>query len=231
MSTQQNIHVVDLLFDMENPRLADSLSDQLSILQAIASHQGKRLRYLAEDIVKFGLNPSDLFIVMASTTNDNHYIVLEGNRRLAALRALHNPTAVMEAVPSSIFNAFTRLRDSYLEISITTIPCIVTENRVAARHWIELKHTGQMQGAGTVLWGTQESSRFRAQATKYPELHIQALDFLQARGDITSQFRSNFPATTLKRLIDTPMVRTKMGLDRKGQQLARLGEEDDVVKI
>ena len=59
--------------------------------QALAEHQQKKLERLAHDIQLYGLDPSSLPIVMPYGEGSNRYLVLEGNRRLLALKALENP--------------------------------------------------------------------------------------------------------------------------------------------
>ena len=60
----KDVRVCNLLFDEDNPRLANSSQDQREILRALAENQGAKLRFLAEDIVANGLNPSELMVVI-----------------------------------------------------------------------------------------------------------------------------------------------------------------------
>ena len=84
MSDPTLVPVADLLLDEQNPRLATPNQGQASTIRAIAESQGSRLLVLADDIVEHGLDPSHLFIVMEE---NQRYIVLDGNRRAAALKA------------------------------------------------------------------------------------------------------------------------------------------------
>jgi len=225
-----SVPVADLAFDEENPRLGTPNEGQRAALRAMATIQGPKLRALAEDILEWGPDPSELPIVMKVEGNDSRYIVLDGNRRLTAIRSLENPDAITDAVQARVLNAIRRLSKRYLDDPIESLDCLVVKDRDEADHWIELRHMGERGGAGPVLWGADESSRFRARRFDAAEIQTQALDFLEERKDITPEFRSTVPASTYRRLLGTPIVRSKVGIDWKDGQLVFLGPEADVAR-
>lgn len=102
MADVASIRVADLLIDEQNPRLSQPNRGQREALRAIASYQDRKLLKLAEDIFRNGVNPSDLFIVVPTKDVVPRYIVLEGNRRLCALKALEAPDALSGALPPQI---------------------------------------------------------------------------------------------------------------------------------
>ena len=87
-----------LLADSANPRLAQTSEGQRETLRALATEQGAKLTVLAKDIVEYGLNPGDPFYVIQLEDRNQRFVVIEGNRRLAALRALENPNIFEGAV-------------------------------------------------------------------------------------------------------------------------------------
>lgn len=103
------------------------------------------------------------------------------------------------------------------------------KDRDEAGHWIELRHTGENEGAGIVRWGSDESARFRAR-TGGLEVHSQALDLLERRGDLTPETRSKVPTTSFKRLIETPEVRSKLGVEVQDGKLCSLADEGQIAK-
>ena len=109
------------------------------------------------------------------------------------------------------------------------MPCVVVKDRDEARHWIELRHTGLNDGAGTMPWGSDESARFRARSRR-PEIHSQALDFLSDRGDLSAEDRAKVPVTSFKRLLGTPQVRAKLGLEVTDGQLSVLADKNKIAK-
>ena len=229
MAEVMEIQVSSLLFDEENPRLPSPNQGQREVLRAVSSNQGSKLRVLAEDILAFGLDPSELMVVLRVEGPENRYVVLDGNRRLSALRVLENPELVAGVVSTRVLNALRRCSTDYQEVAIDSVPCAVVRDADEARHWIELKHMGERGGAGSVLWGSEESARFRAR-TEPPEIHLQALDFLQDRGDIDQDDRSKVAVTTLRRLLGSPDVRSKLGLEWSDKQLKAVGDEESVAK-
>lgn len=224
-----DIPPADLLIDTQNPRIPESNNSQQQALFALAKHLGSKLYSLAEDILTNGLDPSNLPLVTPFPPNHGRYVVLEGNRRLAAIRALDNPDTVNGAVSLNMLAKIRGLSRNYQSNPIEMVRCVVVADREKAQHWIKLRHTGENAGAGIVPWGADESARFRAR-TEPAEPSFQALDFLQSRGDLTSELRRNIPLTNFKRLIDTPVVRGKLGIEVRNGGLFRLADEALVAK-
>ena len=229
MSDPMPIPVADLWLDEENPRLATPNQGQRETIRAMAAYQGTRLQKLAADIVNYGLDPSDLMTVME--TENRRYLVLDGNRRVTALKALENPEIVNGAVPSRVFTALKRLSALYQANSPESVFCTLVNDRHEADHWIELKHTGYQDGAGPLRWGPDEGARFRARTGGILDIETQALNFLQQRGSITPEYRSKIPTTTFRRLLRTPVVREKIGLGWKDGTLIVGDDEDAIVKV
>ena len=157
------------------------------------------------------------------------YVVLEGNRRLTALRALENPEFLVDAVSSGIVSSIRRLSKQYQDAPIESMACVVVKDREEARHWIELRHTGENEGAGIVPWGSDDKARFRSR-TGGLELHSQALNFLENRRDLTPETRRQVPVTSFKRLIETPEVRAKLGVESQSGTLALLADAKHIAK-
>jgi hypothetical protein len=230
MATTLQIPISALLVDDKNPRLPQPNLGQRAAQRAIAQDQQKKLLKLAEDIVAFGLNLAELPIVMQQKDDLHRYVVLEGNRRLVALRALENPEWLI-----GVFNAalLTRMRDlsrAYLQNPIESTLCLIVKDRDEARHSIELRHSGsQLEGAGIVPWGADESARFRARSGGL-RLHSQVLDFLERRDELTPEERSKIPTASLRRLLETPDVASRLGIAFRDGQMVLLASEAQVAK-
>jgi hypothetical protein len=84
----QEIPLESLLLDTLNPR-HDPVEGQPQAIAALLDHKGapQTLR-LAEDIAEHGPSPIELALVVPE---GNLFIVLEGNRRVAAMKLLKNP--------------------------------------------------------------------------------------------------------------------------------------------
>jgi hypothetical protein len=224
------IRPADLLIDEENPRIAQPNAGQHAALQAIAQYHDRKMLNLASDIVSSrGLDPSNLPIVMLSGDETRRYTVLEGNRRLGALRALENPETLGNSVSPHVLSELRKLSREYQGSPVEYVQCLVVKDRDEARHWIHLRHTGQNEGRGIVDWGSDEAARFKAR-TGERELHSQILDFLEGRGYLAAEDRRKIPVTSLKRLVETPEVRAKLGIEVKKGRLALLASEKQVAK-
>ena len=185
---------------------------------------------MAQDILEYGLDPSELTIVARLEDKSDRFVVLDGNRRLAALKVLENPELVDGAVTPSVLTSIRKLSSKYQENPIESVPCILVKDRDEAHHWLELRHTGERDGAGSVLWGSQESARFRARRGGAEEPHIQALDFLERKGDLSSERRRQIAATTYGRLLGTPYVRERLGIEFVDGILRARGDKEVVAK-
>ncbi len=86
----KNLKVDQLQLDASNPRF-NKAGGQTEAMQRILEDQDVKLANLAESIAEEGLNPMDRLLVIKSPARASKYIVLEGNRRTAALKILRNP--------------------------------------------------------------------------------------------------------------------------------------------
>ena len=91
----------------------------------------------------------------------DRYVVLEGNRRLTALKALENPEFLDGVVPKGVLTEVRHLSKKYHDAPLDSIQCLVVKGQDEARHWIELRHTGENEGAGIVRWGSDDAARYR----------------------------------------------------------------------
>lgn len=218
-----------LLIDEQNPRISQPNAGQTKALQSLAALLEGKLQRLADHIVANGINLADRPIVMPFKDDLNRYVVLEGNRRLTAIRALENPEWMSGFVAPNVLAAIRRLSKKYLDNPVEQIDCVVVKDREEARPWIELRHTGENGGAGIVPWDHEESERYRARGGTLP-IASQALNFLEGLGSLTPEDRKKLPVTSFKRLLDTPEVRSKLGLELQSGKLALLGEAKAVAK-
>ncbi len=230
MAQLQLTPLADLLVDVGNPRLAEGNEGQRETLRALAQEQGRKLPVLARDIVEYGLSPGDPFYVTELIDSaPQRFVVLEGNRRLAALHALENPDLFDGAVKARVLSDLRRMSKAYQQAPIDNVYCVLFADKEEAAHWIELRHTGEAGGAGIVPWGSDAASRFKARGGA-GRTDTQALDFLQRRGDISAVDRARVPVTTLRRLLETPRIREKIGLGLQEKRLKLLADQEPVAR-
>lgn len=218
----------DVLLDLENPRISRSTS-QREALQKIIEDQDVKLVALAESVTEDGLNPMDRLLVIKTEGEPGKWTVIEGNRRLAALKILSNPAVLagIEVRPA-VQKRFEALAHGW-DRSITKLDCFELESRAEGATWIKQRHTGENEGRGIVDWGGVASARFRGN-----DPALQALDLVLKHGSLTDEekvgIESRFPITTLDRLLSTPAVRSALGLSIQDQKLHTALPPEEVIK-
>src|SRR4051794_35249026 len=80
--------VTGLLLDENNPRFGEPASSQREALNKLLTAAPQKLLRLAEDIAAESINPTELPVVVEE---GGGLVVVEGNRRLAALKLLRKP--------------------------------------------------------------------------------------------------------------------------------------------
>lgn len=230
MPQQTPIAVADLLLDEKNARLKHGSDSQQQVTYNLAKKQGRRLLKLAQSIAENRLDPAQLLSVIA--TRDGKYVVKEGNRRTLALKALETPSLVEGALSAADFRKLQELSRRYVDDPIETVECVVyapgeTED---VNGWVFRRHTGAQEGAGLVEWDSDEKDRFSARfgAAVQRSLGGQALDLLESvDGPLQGDAKI---ATTLTRILTTPAVRDRIGLERRSGQLVSRYPKDEIVK-
>jgi hypothetical protein len=227
-----SISINDLHLNCENFRY-DPVSYEEDALIKIIEEQGEKLITLAEDILQHGLNPSELTIVKANRNYKNKYDVLEGNRRITAIKLLDNPDLIPDK-EDILYKKFKRFAVGFEKEKIEKIYCAVFENENSARHWIKLKHTGQNGGAGIVEWNAQQKQRFdSSEEKKPPNSAMQILDFLKKNDKIDKSLReklNDLKSSNLERLITDKDVKEKLGIFSKNKELYCNLHPDELIK-
>lgn len=229
MSRRLTISLSNLYLDLQNPRYEQQQS-QNDALNTIAGEQKGKLLVLLKDILENGLNPSDIPIVIPDPTRGSGYVVLEGNRRIAALKLFKRPRILTNV---KMRQRYSKLHDEYKNKNIKSVECLTVNSREEANLWIERKHEGEMNGAGTVKWNAVQSARFRSGKTGKDSRMVQLIDFMRAAGAGDDEFTEQLmrmKATNLERLISTPSVATELGLTYNNGEYSSPYEWSEVVK-
>jgi len=213
------LNLDELQLDLKNPRF-DGLATQRDALEKMVLSQGSKLVNLAEDIAANGMSPAHrLLVAKTSGRGAIGYTVLDGNRRLAALRVLANPTVLdgMSGVGDLTLQKLRKLAKEFDLDDVQPLDTFLCKNEGEARHWIEAIHTGENEGRGVVGWDGIATARYRGKNKS-----LKVLDFVRAAGKLTadeSAALERFPITNLDRLLATPDVRELFGLTQEGGDL------------
>ena len=226
MYKTENISIADLLLDQDNARLGTPQKSQQAAYLALAKELKGQLVALARDIVTEGTDPTTLVAVVE--TDGGRYRVLEGNRRVLALKALETPNIVKGGLPAGEQKKLEDLSKQYSDGPTDEITCVVFDTEEEAYHWIILRHTGSHGGAGLVSWDANEADRFRARkGAGARDIAGQALDFLE-RVDGPGESRGII--TTLRRILNNSTAREALGLAKVDGQLQSVYPAAEVAK-
>ena len=157
MVSMPDIIKVDLLdFDARNARLTlNEAPSQDELIQEIARVEWKSCIELLKHIVKYGqLSPLENILLLS---HGNRYIVLEGNRRLFALRLLNQHKPTLQLLDERKQTQVESIVKGHKPI--TEVRAVIFEHRVDAAPWITLKHASGQGGAAMKPWGAFEKDR------------------------------------------------------------------------
>lgn len=206
------INVTDLMLDVRNPR-HERVKTQREAIRSLLEEQNDKLVKLAKDIVEHGMSPIDNLLVMPG--RQSMFVVLEGNRRLAALKLLANPGL---AAGHATERRFRELAAQASELP-EEVQCAVVGSREEAHHWQVVKHRGELDGAGTVRWGSEQQQRFAGRRGTHADRALAVLDAAERSYANNDELMKNLATvrsgkiTTFGRLMSDPYVRDVLGLE------------------
>jgi hypothetical protein len=141
------IEVEKIHLDRENPRLPESMrgKTESEILDHLWHHEV--LIELVQSMLANGFFLQEPLLVQKVA--DDRYTVLEGNRRLGALKAIHgDPIAedIPALDPTPTADQVARLK---------TIPCVVVQDRADVREYLGFRHI-----SGLRTWAPEAKARY-----------------------------------------------------------------------
>ncbi|HFC30381.1 MAG TPA: hypothetical protein ENJ44_04980, partial [Oceanospirillales bacterium] len=230
---EKDIPLTQLDLDLDNSRYSWNLESQREIIEWMTSgtkHIGEKIFALAKDITGYGLNPTEKVMVIPDKKNDKKYVVLEGNRRVTALKLLNNP----DMAPLHWKAKYSQLVSSSDYQSPQKIPCVIINDEEVAFHFMEVKHLGELGGIGVVTWGAEEKARHQKRQNKTSREHksLTLLDHVRESKLYDQKTKDNagsgFPITTLERLLGDKDFRESIGLalDSDGGLIFRLDPKE-----
>lgn len=222
----ETIPVSRLLLDESNARLGEVQPDQRATEIALANLLGSQLLEIAQDIASRGLDPSLLLIATPDGAPSGKFRVIEGNRRLLALRALSDPSSAHTYITGNARRKRLAEMSATFQVDpITKVRCVIFDSEDEASHWILMRHTGANDGVGLVGWDPNEQDRYKSR-------HMNA-GVRNPAGQIVDFVNKYYPGsnsgfvTTLDRLISTPAVRLALGIDiEKGVVYSHFAAQD-----
>jgi hypothetical protein len=148
--TPQPIAVKSLRFDPENPRFPEGTmpQDDATILREMRDEWV--IDELANSMLDHGYFAQEPLLVLDEPDAAGRYVVLEGNRRLAALKMLHEQGDEYDPPPTT--EQLERLRE---------VPCIRVQDRSSVWAYLGFRHIG-----GIKEWSPASKARFVTEAVE-----------------------------------------------------------------
>lgn len=191
---------VDRVFlDLRNPR-HDPYEDHDAAIYYLCHKE--RVLPLAVDIVNHGLNPLELFAVIAD--GDDAYFAAEGNRRLCAIKLLNDP----DLAPAEFRKDFEKASQKWTPID--KLFAMVCSDRGEVKLWLDRIHAGFAEGRGRREWNAEQKARNSGYSKN--DLAQLVLDAGQHREFITQAERVG-RLSTVQRYLGNPVMRDALGLD------------------
>jgi hypothetical protein len=225
-----DLSIDELLLDEDNPRLG-SVATQSQALEKIIELNPAHFRNMMLSIKDDGLDPGDSLYVIQADHED--YVVLEGNRRLSALKVLLNPdilegTGVSDAVKASLVRAAA----GFDRAKVEPVRCVLFERREDAHDWIFRRHTGAADGEGRITWGRLEIQRFSGDHSV-----LDIIDFVGRNADYSAEewnetrelIESN-KSSNLSRLLESSVGQKFLGISvtKQGDEVVPMLSSDPV---
>jgi hypothetical protein len=206
------VPIEDLVLDLANPRLG-GVASQNDAMRGLVNLGVKYFRDLMTSIKAHGLDPGDSFYVLRDEEDEENYIVVDGNRRLAALKVLVEPLLLNALdLPDSKLKSIAKIAAGVDPDSLNDIECVLFDDRATADAWIERRHGRELGGEGRLTWSPLEIERFQKDRST-----LDVIDFVE-RG--VGSVREDWAATrsaveknssTLRRFLDSKPGRGWLG--------------------
>jgi len=210
---RMELSIDDLLLDPDNPRIG-SVDSQAEALEAIVRLDANHFRTMMRSIVDHGLDPGDSLYIIKEAEEGQGYTVVDGNRRLAALKALHEPAVLQgTGLGDTIVKRLAKVAEDFDSASADLISCVLFATRADADEWILRRHGRGMEGEARIPWGTLEIQRFQKDRTV-----LDVIDFVERNStfsnDDWAQIRAEIEAkpSVLRRFLDSKKGRDWLGM-------------------
>lgn len=204
----QSIDIKNIYLDPENPRHESLPNEQAIIRHLLAKDE---IRNLAKDIAATGsTSPIELMALVKHDKVKNGYYVVEGNRRVCALKLLDDPDKAGSNKDSQYFSSLAK----NIQQPITKVAAVVFETREQAQRWVALRHSGEQKGIGTKAWNSKQKSRFslKTRGSDVNSQAVLAIEYAREKNLLSNSQLDNIGITTITRFLSNPVMRNALGL-------------------
>lgn len=216
-----DVPVMELMLDPTNARIRSG-KDQAECISRIMRKE-EQLLTLARNIAENGLSTVPILI---SKNQDGKWVVMDGNRRVTALKLLNNPELCSIERPRRILQS---IRGEFAQNIPSTVDCLASDNTDDIIKEILLRHSGTLGGAGQLDWTTYWRTAFMLQHHQAdPNRRVgQYLLWAEERG---ASIDDSFPVTNLTRFLNEANLK-KLGFKIQDDALVPILHEDVCKKM
>lgn len=213
------LDIDELHISTENPR-TQIVIDEVEAIHEIIFEQGDKIIALIKSIIERDWMIGDLPAVYLE---NEKYIVYEGNRRISCLKCFFNPQLLPYKNKTAdkfkkYINTFSDEEIRKLREKFRQIPVVLHKDKDTIFEYMELRHTPN-NGKGDTLerWNTVANERFKNEIRGKKTLVYAILNEYSAL--FSGIEMSQFPVTTLERVLKNPTARQKMKFEFKNDIL------------
>lgn len=150
MDSARKIETNQLILDRKNPRLSEFGVNEKTSNKELLSILWTEMA-VNELMISITVNGFWDYEPLIAVKEDENYVVIEGNRRLAAVQLLLNPKIIDEKIPEAIL---VNLSDDTKK-ELQSLPVIVVAKREDAWRFVGFKHVN-----GPAKWGSFAKAKY-----------------------------------------------------------------------
>jgi hypothetical protein len=222
MFVRIDVEVGELVLDVGNPRI-DRPSGENGAISQILNLNTRHFFTIMESIRDNGLDPGDLPYVIDDEDEDGAYVVVDGNRRLSAVKLLLEPNRIRQLdCDAAVAKKLVEISTSQKPKALDVIQCVKFDSLEQARPWIERRHGKGLDGEGRIKWSPLQIQRFQEDKSI-----IDVVEFVGRHADPSSEwwkkvaFAIRNKSSILERLLQSAQFKELFGLGHLQKEKAR----------
>ena len=211
MTKFETFKLSELRLDERNYRTGH-VNGQREAIQAIIADQKHKLVNLAKDILEMGaLSPGEPLWVYRDASNGT-YVVVEGNRRVTALKLMENP---LLADGTMLEKEFRALAPRFAANPIREVTATVFPSYEAAAPWRRRRHLSPGSGVGLEGWKTLAKARADRDHGEKARRVLSVLEYLQDDSDEWQRIEMALDPkwTTVERVLNAGPMKADLGVN------------------
>ena len=232
---QQKISITKLRVNPDNVRFDESVANQIEAMRAIIIDQKRKFINLSKHIAENGIEPGRA-VYVTPISNTSNFLVLDGNRRVTALKLMSSRELRDEFQELLPIN-FNKISEHFKNNNyVTKIECIVYPLEEDSREWIKVNHGFAADGVSTQDWDSAVRGRvMAAYSNSRLDRDIIVLNYLKESPLVSNELKEKIRSTkrknntTLRRILSDDVL-PEIGITFTKSDVKFLVEESEAVK-